>query len=219
MPSPSTRESTSELRPSTLRDRPGGEGRPILIVPGLYDSEPGHWQDIWLRTVAGAQKVDQAIWDRPTLAEWVAELVVAVRRSPGAVLVGHSLGCALIAHVAQLRGARGIAGALLVAPAEVNRGGPAGNLLSGFGPMPMAPLPFPSVVVASRDDPYVKFESSRQFADSWRATFVDAGAAGHINVASGYGDWPAGNDVLQDLLNRIDAEHPTPSVVGGTPPR
>lgn len=177
--------------------------RPLLIVPGLHDSAPGHWQRLWLDALPGAVKVEQADWSRPTLAEWVGELIAAVRAHPGAVLVGHSLGCAAIAHVAQLRGARGIAGALLVAPAEVNRSGPAGHLLSGFGPMPLARLPFPATVVASRDDPYVSFERSQLFARSWGAGFVDAGEAGHINVASGHGQWPEGRAILAELLDRV----------------
>jgi uncharacterized protein len=178
--------------------------RPLLIVPGLYDSTSGHWQDLWLHTLAGAVKVEQDDWERPTLGEWVAGLLAAVREHPGAVLVGHSLGCALIAHLARLNGGRGVAGALLVAPAEVNSSGPVGERLSGFGPMPLGPMPFPSTVVASRDDPYVAFDRSRQFARSWGAAFVDAGEAGHINIESGHGSWPEGEAILQDLQHAVE---------------
>lgn len=178
------------------------ETRPLLIIPGLHDSTPGHWQRLWLDSLPGAIKVEQADWDRPRLGEWVAELVSAIRQHPGAVLVAHSLGCALVAHVARLRGGRDIAGAFLVAPAEVNKRSPASDLLEGFGPMPLQPLPFPSTVVASRNDPYVAFTRSETFAAAWGALFVDAGEAGHINVASGHGAWPEGLDLLVELVGR-----------------
>ena len=137
---------------------------PILIVPGLFNSEPDHWQSHWERTLPGAERVDQTDWERPTLGDWTAGLMEAVRRRPGAILVAHSLGCALVGHLAAIRGARGIAGAFLVAPADVNRQGPAGRLLEGFSPIPRARLPFPSMVVASRDDPYVEIDRAQAFA-------------------------------------------------------
>ncbi|CAN5251489.1 hypothetical protein BH10PSE4_BH10PSE4_02980 [soil metagenome] len=151
-----------------------------------------------------AERVEQSDWQRPTLGDWTASLMEAVRRRPGAVLVGHSLGCALIAHLAGIRGDRGIAGALLVAPADVNRQGPAGRLLEGFSPLPRQRLPFPSLVVASRDDPYVEIDRARAFAQGWGADFVDLGRAGHINVESGYGPWTSG----QALLRRLTTGQP-----------
>jgi predicted alpha/beta hydrolase family esterase len=196
---------SARLRPDKAgaADQGLGSGPLILIVPGLDNSGPDHWQSHWLRALPNAIWVDQVDWYRPTLGDWVASLVLSIRAHPDAVLVGHSLGCALIAHVAQLRGARGIGGALLVAPADVNREGPAGRLLTGFGPMPVLRLPFPSVVVASRDDPFVKFEQAAAFAHGWGARLVDSGHAGHINIASGHGPWPAGRLLLSQLVDEI----------------
>ena len=174
-------------------------GRPILIVPGLRNSGPGHWQRHWLAELDHAVLVEQTDWDAPTLGDWVASLMQAIREHPGAILVGHSLGCALIAHLAQLRGHRGIGGALLVAPADVNRQGPAGKLLDGFSPVPLQRLAFQSTVAASENDPYVRLERAQEFARSWGAQFVNLGHAGHINVASGYGAWPEGQGLLRDL--------------------
>jgi predicted alpha/beta hydrolase family esterase len=174
----------------------------VLIIPGLHDSGPTHWQSHWARTVQGAERVEQADWERPTLAEWVANLVEAVRRRPGAILVAHSLGCALVAHLAHLRGRRGIAGALLVAPADVDRNGPAGRLLEGFGPMPGAALPFPTTVVASRNDPYVRFDLAAAFARAWGSRLIDLGFAGYINVEAGFGPWPDGFALLHELERR-----------------
>ncbi len=178
---------------------------PILIVPGLFNSEPDHWQSHWERAIPGAERVDQTDWERPTLGDWTAGLMEAVRRRPGAILVAHSLGCALVGHLAAIRGARGIAGAFLVAPADVNRQGPAGRLLEGFSPIPRARLPFPSMVVASRDDPYVEIDRAQAFARGWGSTFIDLGRAGHINVASGHGPWPKGRALLRDLIGQTKA--------------
>ena len=178
---------------------------PILIAPGLFNSPPEHWQSHWERTLPTAERVVQENWDLPTLGEWSAGLLEAVRRRPGSVIVAHSLGCAVVGHLARIGAGRGIAGALLVAPAEVNRTGPVGRLLNGFSPMPREPLPFPSTVAASRDDPYVTLDQAAAFAETWGSRFVDLGASGHVNVKSGHGPWPEGLDLLGELIGRIEA--------------
>jgi len=178
---------------------------PFLIVPGLFNSGPDHWQSHWQRTLPTAERVEQSDWARPTLGEWTAGLAEAVRRNPGAVLIAHSLGCAVAAHLAATSAGRGVAGALLVAPADVNRHGPVGPLLRGFSPLPRQRLPFPTLVVASRDDPFVEITQARAFARGWGARFVDLGRAGHINVESGHGPWPAGLGLLRELVEETEA--------------
>ena len=185
--------------------REARDSPPILIVPGLHDSGPDHWQSHWQRALSNAERVEQQDWDRPLLGDWTISLAEAVRRRPGAILVAHSLGCALVAHFAQVTGGRGVGGAMLVAPADVNREGPAGRLLVGFSPIPRQRLPFPSLVVASRNDPYVEIERAEAFARSWGADFVDLGRAGHINVDSGRGAWMKGRGLLRGLIARVEA--------------
>lgn len=184
---------------------------PFLIVPGLFNSGPDHWQSHWQRALPTAERVEQSDWERPTLGEWTAGLVEAVRRRPGAILIAHSLGCAVVAHLAAISGGRGVAAAMLVAPADVNRQGPAGRLLEGFSPLPRQRLPFPTLVVASRDDPYVGMDQARAFAQGWGARFVDLGRAGHINVESGHGHWPTGRRLLRGLINDIASSARTAS--------
>jgi predicted alpha/beta hydrolase family esterase len=179
---------------------------PILIVPGLFNSGPGHWQSHWQTALPNARRVEQSDWERPTLGEWTAGVAEAVRRRPGALLIAHSLGCAAVAHLSHISAGRGIAGALLVAPADVNRAGPVGRLLEGFAPIPQTALPFPSIVVASTDDPYVHIDRARAFAAAWRSRFVDIGPVGHINVDSGHGPWEEGKAYLRDLLAELAAE-------------
>ena len=109
---------------------------PILIVPGLGDSGPRHWQSHWEKALPTARRVVQSDWDRPNLGFWTGTLLEAVREQPGAILVAHSLGCATIAHLARINGGRGIAGALLVAPADVDRDVPRTEDLRAFSPLP-----------------------------------------------------------------------------------
>lgn len=187
------------------RPRADRDDRPILIVPGLYNSGPDHWQTHWERALPGAERVEQQDWERPLLGDWTISLAEAVRRRPGAILVAHSLGCALVAHFAQVTGGRGVGGAMLVAPADVNREGPAGRLLVGFSPIPRRRLPFTSLVVASRNDSYVEIERAEAFARGWGSSFVDLGRAGHINVDSGHGPWPKGRALLRGLIKQAEA--------------
>ena len=150
------------VRPAPIRAPTRATARPVLIVPGLYNSGPDHWQSYWQREFPNTARVEQLDWDFPTLGDWVAGLVEAVRRHPGAVLVGHSLGCALIAHVARLRGSRDIGGAMLVAPADVDRERPAERLATPVGcrgrpwPLPKAPA-LPSVYPKKCPVPLFRF--------------------------------------------------------------
>jgi predicted alpha/beta hydrolase family esterase len=177
-----------------------------LILPGLYDSGPDHWQSVWERADPTCRRVAQADWATPRCADWVATLDAAVAAADGpVVLVAHSSSCLTVAHWA--RGADRAAtarvrGALLVAPSDPDGPAyPAGP--TGFAPVPTARLPFRSVVVASTDDPYVAFATARAWADAWGSTLVDVGAAGHVNTASGLGAWPTGYALLAGL--RADA--------------
>lgn len=124
---------------------------------------------------------------------------------PGAILVGHSLGCALIAHAAFTHSGARIGGALMVAPADLELPSPIKASLASFAPMPLAPLPFPSIVAASADDPYVSPRRARRFAEAWRSEFVNLGPVGHVNIASGHGPWPEGIALLQRLSDQVAA--------------
>ena len=177
---------------------------PVLVLPGFHGSGPEHWQTLWAVRHPGFRRVEQADWETPRCRDWVARLDAAVaEHGQRALLVAHSAGCALVAHwVAARRGV--VRGALLVAPSDTERPSfPAGP--TGFAPLPLVRLPFPSTVVASADDPYVSLERATLFARAWGSRFVDVGAAGHVNAASGLGDWPAGFELLLELAARADA--------------
>lgn len=175
----------------------------MLIIPGLGGSGPQHWQTRWESLYPQTLRVAQRDWDHPDRDDWRTALESAIAAAPEpVVLVAHSLGCALVAHLASRPSALRIAAALLVAPADVDSPERTPPETRSFAPMPTAPLPFPSTVVASGDDPYVTLARARVFAAAWGATFVDAGRKGHLNAGSGLGDWPEGRRQLEALLAR-----------------
>jgi predicted alpha/beta hydrolase family esterase len=181
-----------------------------LILPGYGNSGPEHWQTRWEASDPAFRRVQLGDWERPDRNAWVSKLEDAVSaadasRSDGSgrerrlVLVAHSLACLLVAHwaaQAPVPSLGRIEAAFLVAP--VNPDGPAfPSEASGFGPVPLANLPFPTLVVASSDDPYSTPEFSRACAKAWGSRLSEIGMKGHINAASGLGDWPEGMALLR----------------------
>jgi predicted alpha/beta hydrolase family esterase len=171
----------------------------FFIVPGLGSSGPDHWQTHFERQNPDFTRIEQREWDAPNCTEWVETLeqALAGKDVSQVVLIAHSLGCITVAHWAATYGHR-IKGALLVAPVDVETASFTTLPPTGFGPQPLQRLPFPSKVVASTTDEWVTLERARQFAEAWGSEFVNIGAAGHINTASGYGEWPEGLALLQD---------------------
>lgn len=172
----------------------------VLVLPGYGNSGPDHWQTLW-ESRHGYERVEQRDWDRPDLADWLEGLERAVTREPGqVVIVAHSLGCAAVAHFAARPAASRVKAALLVAPADVDSELHTPDDVRGFAPLPVAPLPFRTIVVASRTDPYMRFVRAAALAEQWGARLVDVGRQGHLNADSGIGDWPEGHALLEELL-------------------
>ncbi len=190
-----------------------------LIVPGLGNSGAGHWQTIWEQQRHDCLRVQLGLWDDPIRNVWISRIDQAVAAAQGpVVLVGHSLGCHAILWWARLLGKAvpgNVVGALLVAPPDTDRSG-AHPALARFAPTPQAALPFPAIVVASSDDPWGDFERTEELAACWGADFVLLEGEGHINAASGLGEWPEGQEYLERLLDarpsplagrRVDVSH------------
>jgi predicted alpha/beta hydrolase family esterase len=172
----------------------------VLTLPGWQGSGPRHWQSLWEER-HGYKRVEQHDWQRPLRGDWIARLEeVLLSRDEPAVLVAHSLGCLLVAawasHSRQLHRVKA---ALLVAPGDVERP-EMQSMLPSWLPIARNPLPFASVLVASRDDPYCRIERAEALARGWSAQFIDHGEAGHINADSHLGSWPEGHVLLQDLM-------------------
>lgn len=173
---------------------------PVLVATGLQDSGPWHWQTLWQRRYPEMTRIVQDDFAAPDLARWAGAVARAVGEAPEPpVIVAHSFGC-LATVRASLEHGVALAGALLVAPADPDKFGIAHGLLA-------APLPFPSTIVASTDDPWLKFVKAGVLAAEWGSRLVSVGRAGHVNAESGHGPWPAGLGLLRDLGERAAAVH------------
>jgi uncharacterized protein len=170
----------------------------VLILPGIGNSGPKHWQSLWEMANPSFVRVQQRDWDHPVCDEWLDVLEASVAATGAdTVLVAHSLGCMLVDHWAATTRLN-IRGALLVAPPDPD--GPAFPTDAvGFSALPLKPFAFPSIVVASSNDPYGSPDFARSAAAAWGSSLVDIGPAGHINSDSGLGKWPAGLFLLQQL--------------------
>lgn len=174
----------------------------VLILPGWQNSGPDHWQSRW-EALHGYRRVDQHDWMNPRRGDWIARLEDVVLGCEGGdgtvVLVAHSLGCLLAAAWAQVsRSTARVRGALLVAPGDAEREELRG-VLPSWSPIVRERLPFPAILVGSRNDPYCSVGRAEGLAGDWGARFVDLGERGHINAESGLGDWPEGLALLHEL--------------------
>jgi len=175
----------------------------ILIIPGLGNSGPDHWQTRWEAQIPDAERVELGMWDDPHRNTWVNKINLAVHRAGRPViLVAHSLGCHAVAWWAEYeQPAHGnpVVGALLVAPPDAERAG-VDERIARFAPVPRRTLPFPSFLAASENDPYASLRAMRGLATDWVSTFAYAGSVGHINAESRIGDWDFGLLLLGQLV-------------------
>ncbi|HEY6511853.1 MAG TPA: alpha/beta hydrolase [Burkholderiaceae bacterium] len=187
----------------------------VLIVPGLRDHVDAHWQTLLALDLREQQR---KVWTVPAMgridldcAARVAAIEEAAQVIAGPlVLVAHSGGCVMVAHWAQ-QTTRPVLGALLATPPDFEQPLPDGYptidalRANGWLPVPRKPLPFPSVVAASRDDPLARFERIGQLARDWNSRFVDLGFVGHLNPASGYGRWSRAEAFINEISTPADA--------------
>lgn len=175
----------------------------ILIVPGYTNSGPDHWQTRWEEKLSTARRVEQAEWSKPVRDDWTATVVKAVNEAEKpVVLVAHSLGVpSVIQAIPQF--AKPIAGAFLVAVPDVANPAIRPKHLMTFGPYPLEKLPFPSTMIASRNDPYCAYDVAEKLAKAWGSVLIDAGEAGHINADSGHGPWPEGTMTFASFLSKL----------------
>jgi predicted alpha/beta hydrolase family esterase len=182
----------------------------ILIVPGLRDHVPQHWQTLLEQKLTNARSVPRMERDKLSCAAWVARLDESLAAIAGPViLVAHSAGVMIVVHWAQTH-RRPIAGALLAAPPDFEsplpEGYPTGGALraSGWLPTPRARLPFPTTVGASTNDPLGRYDRVEALAQAWGSKLVNLGNVGHLNPASGYGEWPQAEALIGELANMHD---------------
>ncbi len=176
----------------------------ILIIPGWSGSGPDHWQTRWEAKLPTARRVEQPDWYKPERGLWADNLIAAIRASARpVVLVAHSAGVSTVGHAAEHLREGDVAGAFLVAPAAEHAKRAIPGMPLDFTRHWRGKLPFPSVLIASSDDPYCPMDEAQELAGHWGSEFVDAGASGHINTASGHGPWPDGLMRFAGFLRKL----------------
>ena len=194
-----------------------------LILPGWQNSGPDHWQSLWEPQLK-AQRVMQHDWMQPLRGDWITRLEECVlsieehstkhlyrleaqntsKTAPEVgpadiVLIAHSLGCHLVAAWAALsKNTHRIRGALLVAPPDTQRPDFPVEMKSWRKPV-LQKLPFLSICVLSSNDPFCQLNEGKAIAAAWGSETLEIGNRGHINAASGLGDWPYGRECAAQL--------------------
>jgi predicted alpha/beta hydrolase family esterase len=170
-----------------------------FTIPGYGGSGSGHWQTYFEESQPNFQRIQQKDWDRPDIHEWADTIDQAISKydSASIVLVAHSLGCFTVATWYE-KYKRKIKAALLVAPPDeelINKKVEK-KLIQTF---PSLTLPFPTILVASTNDPWASIEKATSYAQKWGSELINIGDAGHINAVSGHYQWKEGLDILQKL--------------------
>ena len=190
------------------------EPHTIVIVPGLRGHVEDHWQTRLAATLPGAVVVPSLDRDKRDLAGRVADLQQVIEEAGSPVtIVAHSAGVLTTLHWAWQHDLP-VRGALLATPPDLARPlGPEYPSLdelreSGWLPIPQVPLRFPSIVAASTNDAARRLrDGSGSSPESWGSRFIDIGPVGHLNPASGYGEWP-GAEALLDVLSGMVPRRP-----------
>lgn len=186
----------------------------ILTVPGYRGSDEQHWQS-WLerQLPQDVVRLEGINWDNPVLSDWAGQIRKVLQKAGQPVwIVAHSFGC-LAAAVAVADQPGQTAGVIFVAPADTARFTALGcrdmndphtswlnNCITDV--VPFDSLQVPGLLIASRNDPWLQFNKARDYAGNWALEFLDIGEAGHINTASGFGDWP----LVLELLLKMRSE-------------
>ncbi|WP_067825021.1 RBBP9/YdeN family alpha/beta hydrolase [Nocardia inohanensis] len=185
----------------------GPEVPTVVIVPGLRDHVPEHWQTHLAGRLDRVRTVPPLERDKLSCAARVAALDAVLTEVAGpVVLVAHSAGVMITVHWAQ-HATRPVRAALLATPPDFETPLPPGYpsrdelAANGWIPIPRRRLPFPSMVAASTTDPLGSYRRVAGLAEAWGSRLVDLGDVGHLNPASGYGDWPRGDALLGELID------------------
>ena len=183
----------------------------LVIVPGLRGHVEDHWQTRLAAKATDVVVVPSLGRDKRDLTGRVADLHQVISDASAPVtIVAHSAGVLTTLHWA-LRHDLPVRGALLATPPDLARPLPpqypglAELEESGWLPVPRARLPFPSIVAASTNDELADFENVRSLARDWGSRFIDVGPVGHLNPASGFGDWPGAEALLHVLSGMSQA--------------
>ena len=179
----------------------------VLIVPGLRDHVEAHWQTLLAQHLPRARTVPPMGREDLDCVRRVQAIDTTITASAGpVVIVAHSGGCITVAHWAQRSAhtAR-VRGALLATPPDFEQSMPEGYptlaalQAAGWLPVPRQRLPFRSLVALSDNDPLAQRQAVLSLAQDWGSETLDLGAVGHLNPASGFGEWPLALELVHRL--------------------
>ncbi|MEM9052706.1 MAG: alpha/beta fold hydrolase [Bacteroidota bacterium] len=171
-----------------------------VVIPGLHNSDEGHWQSILEREYPQEYfRVIQEDWDKPNCEDWIQTIEASLKAYDHSelILIGHSIGCMAIVHWYH-RFKHKIKGALFVAPSDAES--PTyPEYIKGFAPIPLEELPFKSIVVGSKNDQVSSLRRVEHFAEAWNSKLIVLENAGHVETRSGFGPWPLAEELIQEL--------------------
>ena len=157
----------------------------LLIIPGLHDSGPAHWQSWLQQQYRDSRRVVQRDFSRGDVQPWSERIRSTLDSAGGGewIAVAHSFGVLAPArHLAEHPDSP-VRQALLVAPADPDRFG-AAELL------PQRRLAIPSTMICSQNDPWMSVANAQRWAGRWGSHLSNLGRVGHINTESGFGPFP-----------------------------
>jgi uncharacterized protein len=178
----------------------------VVLVPGLRGHVEDHWQTHLAASLPGARTVpplgraDAGLQPRITLLDRAVEEV-----DGPVLLVAHSAGVLVTVHWAARYSPTKVIGALLATPPvltdELPPEYPSIDELRAHGwlPIPRQPLPFPSIVAASGNDPLGNPMRLISLAAAWGSRLHGLGDVGHLNPSSGFGNWPGAVELIDQL--------------------
>ena len=175
--------------PHSLREQP------VLIVPGLRNSDENHWQSRWQANLPHSKRIHLNEWATPDLEKWKHGIRKELQQfTKPAVIIAHSFGTLASASIAREMPEK-IAALFLVAPADPDKFQIASQL-------PQHPLNVPTKIIASSNDPWLSEYKAAYWALLWGADYFRFNNVGHINSDSNLVDWPEGVTQLQGLLRK-----------------
>ncbi|MFN0264091.1 RBBP9/YdeN family alpha/beta hydrolase [Tepidamorphus sp. 3E244] len=176
----------------------------LLMLPGLGGGTDNHWYRRWAERIGTATVVEQDEWWKPEPKSWCDRIMEHVERAERPIVfMAHSLGTLALAHVAPRLEGHDVRGAFIVAPPDLETRLKMVPDAGTFLPIPRDPLPFPSLMAASKTDPYCSLDAAGDLANAWGSLLVDAGDSGHLNADSGHGPWPEGLMTFTTFLSRL----------------
>jgi len=185
--------SVNPIQPSLLPRQL--EAYPVIIVPGLRNSDDRHWQTLWQAQLPHSQRIKLDNWDTPDLDKWKAAIRAELAKlNKPAVIIAHSFGTLASASIAEEFPGK-IAALFLVAPADPDKFQIARRL-------PQDPLAVPAKIIASSNDPWLTESKAAYWALRWGADFLRFTNVGHINSESNLGIWHEGINELKCLLRK-----------------